>query len=241
MDIKQGLKHLRYTLLKNHTVLETETWQGQKEIIRPFLEVIHASVKCKMCSDKENAQLLLEPFLPWADIHFEERVSGIPYNPPPSHTLWLKDTDKFYDKTDSQFSHTYPERMSSHNKKGIRYKWGSLQSVVDLLKKDISTRQCYLPIWFPEDITAANLGERVPCTFGWHFMIRDNYMHCSYHMRSCDAIRHLHNDLYLCNLLVLWIIKQIGKQIKPGLMHFSATSLHCFDTDKYQLEKLCAV
>ena len=86
-----------------------------------------------------------------------------------------------------------------------------------------------------EDGTAALAGERVPCTFGWHYMLRDNKLHCAYHMRSCDVMRHLHNDLFFANALCLLLIEQSGLDAKPGIMHFSASSLHCFQVDKYGL------
>ena len=30
------------------------------------------------------------------------------------------------------------------------------------------------------------------------------------------------------------------KGVIPGTLHFSSTSLHCFTTDKYSLDRLCA-
>jgi len=70
-------------------------------------------------------------------------------------------------------------------------------------------------------------------------MLRNGKLHCSYHMRSCDAIRHLHNDLYFANRLALWLIKECKlRDVVPGQLHFSSTSLHCFVVDKYALGKL---
>jgi hypothetical protein len=50
---------------------------------------------------------------------------------------------------------------------GIRYNYGDLNDVVDLLARSPATRQAVLPVWFPED-TGAVHGERVPCS---HFSI----------------------------------------------------------------------
>ena len=173
---------------------ETERWQGGTD--HPaFLEILHADMMCPMSETVEEANDLLGAVQPWADEHFEERVGGIPCNPPPSHVHWLKDTDKYL--MDEAFSHSYPERMWQDTEQmGVRFNIANLNTAVELLKKEPTTRQCYIPIWFPEDGTAALAGERVPCTFGWHFMLRENELHCAYHMRSCDVMRHLHNDLY---------------------------------------------
>jgi thymidylate synthase len=151
--------------------------------------------------------------------------------------MWLKDTDKYL--MDEAFSHSYPERMWQDTEQmGVRFNIADLNTAVKLLQKEPTTRQCYIPIWFPEDGTAALAGERVPCTFGWHYMLRDNKLHCSYHMRSCDVMRHLHNDLYFANRLAMWLIELADLDAKPGIMHFSATSLHCFQVDKYGLNNM---
>jgi|TARA_Y100000310_G_scaffold71645_1_gene67536 thymidylate synthase len=246
-DLKEGLYLLRKKLLEQGYEIETERWQG--DVNHPsFLEILHADLVVPMAVTADESSDLLEAQQPWADEHFEERVGGIPCNPPPSHVHWLKDTDKYL--MDEAFSHSYPERMWQNNgdkaergilTQGIRFNIANLNTAVELLKKEPTTRQCYIPIWFPEDLTAAYMGERVPCTFGWHFMLRGEKLHCSYHMRSCDVMRHLHNDLYFANRLAIWLIKEaelIGTI--PGTLHFSSTSLHCFMIDKYSLDKLCA-
>ena len=233
-DIGEGLYKLRKLLSTQGYEVTTERWQGKEEP-PAFLEILHADLVAKMANSAEGASNLVKATQPWADVHFEERVSGVPYNPPPSHTMWLKDTEKYL--SGSAFSHSYPERMwCDKNTDGIRFKWGNLDDAVSLLKKEPMTRQCYVPMWFPEDLTAANMGERVPCTFGWHFINRGDELHCAYHMRSCDVIRHLHNDLYFANRLTLWLIEKSGLNLKPGYLHFSASSLHCFTVDRYVLK-----
>jgi len=243
-DLKEGLYLLRRKLLLEGDVVETERWQGKTDHPE-FLEIIHADLVCPMEETGSDASELLNANQPWASEHFAERVGGEPCNPPPSHIHWLKDTEKYL--MEEAFSHSYPERMWQNNgerakagifKKGIRFNIGNLNDAVSLLKKEPTTRQCYIPIWFPEDIIAANLGERVPCTFGWHFMLRNKKLHCAYHMRSCDVMRHLHNDLYFANRLCIWLIKEARLEAVPGDIHFSSTSLHCFTVDKYSLNQM---
>ena len=236
--LDKGLQQLRQDLLNRGYKVKTESWQG-KQNDQIMLEVLHANIKEKMFNCKKEASDKLKATQPWADIHFKERVGGKPLNPPPSHVMWLKDTDKYL--SGESFSHSYPERLWQDREiMGIRFHIANLSTAVDLLKKEPYTRQCYIPIWFPEDGTAAVQGERVPCTFGWHFMLRSGQLHCAYHMRSCDVVRHLHNDLYFANCLCLWLIKEADLDAKPGVMHFSSSSLHCFNVDKYTLEQLCA-
>lgn len=169
-------------------------------------------------------QQLVHPDLPWAEEHFEERVSGIPHNPPPSHEVWPYAVRGNGDhlSADLMFDHTYPERFwpkyvgsywSRFNltAEGIRFKYGDLSDVVNLLVRSPLTRQAYLPVWFPEDTGAVQM-QRVPCTLGYHFMIRDGRLSTRYYIRSCDAYRHFNNDVYLAARLTQWIVHQLNSR-----------------------------
>lgn len=212
---------------------------------------------------------MVEPNLPWAENHFKERVSGIPYNPPPSAKEWPF-AQKGHEEhvKEEKFSHTYPERMwpkwagtenarrgPSHSiHQGIRFAYGDLQDLVRLLAKQPHTRQAYLPIWFPEDINAAAKDERVPCTLGYHFMVRQDKLHCFYPIRSCDLLRHWRDDVYMAARLVQWIVDELiprtGPEderdykssnpwalVDPGNLTMFIPSLHVFQGDLPALEK----
>jgi thymidylate synthase len=194
---------------------------------------------------------------PWAEEHFQERVSGEPMNPAPSHIRWPYAVRGNSDHTSAQvvFSHTYPERYwpkfanigqkrpngrqvyVPHN--GIRYQYGDLYDVVQLLIRSPMTRQAYMPVWFPED-TGSQDNVRVPCTLGYHFMIRRGVLSCRYYMRSCDIVRHWHNDMYLTGRLMQWVCAQYNEQVTaaglliPGQLRVYISSLHGFvgDVDK---------
>jgi thymidylate synthase len=129
---------------------------------------------------------------------------------------------------------------------GIRYEYGDLNDLLHLLEREPHTRQAYLPIWFPEDIHAAAIDhQRVPCTLGYHFMLRDDQLHCFYPMRSVDYVRYLRDDIYMAGLLVQWIIAELnarevakgGEQaalwhyVEPGKLTLFASSLHIFEGD----------
>lgn len=235
-NIEYGIFRTRETLYHRGNIVKTDNWQGNAAPF-DFLEILNLNIEMAMCKNINELVEQTQPFLPWADDHFEERIGGEPLNPPPSHKNWLKDTENYLD--DDKFSHSYPERMWSKGlHSGIRFPIGDLNDATELLRKDKYTRQCYIPIFFPEDLNAAKNNHRIPCTFGWHLIIRNEKMHCHYPMRSCDAIRHFHNDIYLANRLVLWMINQIDSKLEPGQIMFSATSFHCFNNDRYALKKL---
>lgn len=126
-----------------------------------------------------------------------------------------------------------PDYMWPH--RGIKYEYGDLFDVINLLGDDPLTRQAYLPIWFPEDTGGG--AKRAPCTIGYHFMMRNNHLDVNYHIRSCDFVRHFRDDLYLTARLVEWVIERLQERddlwlsIRPGKFYMQIGSLHCFAND----------
>lgn len=215
----------------------------------------------------------LDPIVPfidhdWADEHHWERVSGKPHNPAPSHTRWPYAVRGNADHTDGErFDHTYPERFwpkfagdsnidegdFEEGRYGIRFEYGDLNDLVDLLVRAPLTRQAYLPVWFPEDTGAVD-GQRVPCTLGYHFMVDVDYrLSCRYYLRSCDIYRHFSNDVYLAARLMRWVVDEVNRRtienqaptidnhatwrpmgVNKLVMHIS--SLHAFVGDKKRIE-----
>lgn len=193
----------------------------------------------------------VQPNLPWAEDHFQERISGEPLNPPPSEAWWpYAQQGNAEHKQNQQFSHTYPERFWSKFANvgeiapngrqtfvphmGIRYEYGDLMDLVKLLRAERYTRQAYLPIWFPED-TGNSLGVRVPCSLGYHFMFRDGKFHLTYFIRSCDFMRHFRDDVYMAIRLAIFVGIQSGilEEESNDLGDFTMVipSLHIFEGD----------
>jgi hypothetical protein len=214
----------------------------------------------------------IQPNLPWADDHFAERVSRNPTNPGEAYLHWpwwrgqeleAKTAAATGSLKDFRFSHTYQERFwpkeagkytldkgAMRTAHGIRYEYGDLDDVVTLLVREPHTRQAYLPIFFPED-TGAVHGGRIPCTLGYHFLLRNNQLHTWYTIRSCDWVRHFRDDLYLAARLLLWVLDECLKAndameegaepnpwqtgVTPGLFHFHCFSLHVHKGDMHHV------
>lgn len=211
---------------------------------------------------KQDAQRDLEPNLPWAEDHFQERVGGKPLNPAPSEAWWpfAQQGNKEH-KDGVVFSHTYPERMwpkransgeimqfpngrQAEINCGIRYAYGDLNDLVNLLVREPFTRQAYLPIWFPEDTGAVD-AQRVPCSLGYHFIRRGVYLDCQYYMRSCDLFRHFTDDVYMAVRLMQWVCQslwerddQLNQEYYPfvGNLTMYISNLHCFRGDEHRLK-----
>lgn len=201
----------------------------------------------------------LKPNLPWANHHFErERVSGDPINPGETYKYWFSGpAAKRFLATNGQFSHSYAERYwpkfagqypggnldhtppGADAHRGIRFRYGDLDDLVNLFVRDPLTRQAYLPVWFPEDLGATAEGERVPCSLGYHFMMRQDKLSIIYYMRSCDYVRHFRDDIYLTIRLLLWVLDQCQcadpehwMDMTPGRFTMHISSLHMFESDR---------
>lgn len=229
------------TLLMSGRRVASEKWQACHEKNVGFYDMLEICDLFARMRITENSKQLAEDIgadLPWADDHFMERVSGIPSNPGKEYANWP------YWKVDGKymqgqiFSHTYQERFWPPSKTGIRYKAGDLSDIVQRLSKDKTTRQAFLSIWHPED--QSNNDVRVPCTIGYWFKIQDDLLNITYLIRSCDARRHLRNDVYMTQRLAKYVMEYLncnGHKIGLGIMSMWIGSLHCFDSDILYLKK----
>lgn len=241
-------------------------WQSQETDIKTR-ELMGVVLEYRLPRGLDELQDEVMPNLSWAEDHFQERVSSIPLNPPPSEKWWPFNQDANAahkmqkDGTVAKFSHTYPERFWPKyaggerldpvwgRNIGIRFELGDLRDLVELLRRAPGTRQAYLPVWFPED-TGTVHGGRVPCSLGYHFLIRGGQLHCWYSMRSCDLLRHFPDDVYMAGRLVQWICEELNAEpvteeiretspafLTPGVLTMTISSLHVFETDDYMLSQ----
>jgi Thymidylate synthase len=234
-------------------------WQGIDVATRPeaeMREILNHSFQVSLgwCEDLDVWRRDIGPNLPWADLHFEEeRVSGEPINPGETWKIWPygHSADKFRDAT-GQYNHSYAERYwprfagswlddgsygDGHH--GIRYRYADLKDLVEQLVQDPLTRQAYLPVWFPED---GSHHDRKPCTLGYHFIMRNNNLNCTYYIRSCDFMRHFRDDIYLTLRLQLWILDRLREadaetwnRVHVGMFTMHIVSLHIFINDYIKL------
>lgn len=282
-DFAAAIEQCSHQFQYRSTKVHTEMWQGVKIGDKPEMrmhELTHVCFAVDLHTENtESYRQSIQPNLPWADKHFEERVCGLPLNPGTEWANWPygKSAERFLE--DGKFNHNYMERYwpklaglpkeptfdwGDYNKKfydeqhanpdmimprhqGIKYSYGDLGDVVNLLAKDPLTRQAYLPVWFPEDTGGGH--KRAPCTIGYHFMMRDGKLDVTYHIRSCDFVRHFRDDLYLTVRLLLWVLQECRKiefdgdhtkdggwhSVQPGKLIIQIGSFHIFANDYHML------
>lgn len=244
--VEERLRHHSYRV-------NSGKWQGidvSQDPDRDHYEVLNTSFIWHVPDSIEELQLQVKPHLPWAEDHFLERVGGEPLNPGEQYKNWpfykhRPSNDKFRTE-DERYTHSYMERYwpkraglypeSSHENFGIRYPYGDLMDLIDLLQREPLTRQAYLPVWFPED-TGVLHGGRVPCTLGYHFIRRGDRLHVTYYIRSCDFLRHFRDDVYMTARLAQWLLEQLKdwKDVRPGALTFHCVSMHMFAADRIAL------
>lgn len=217
-------------------------------------ELLNVTFWYQMPGTVHGAQELIEPDLPWAERHFQERVGGEAINPGVEHANWPYHAGRLDLHQDGgRYDHNYMERIwptdlvhefgnGDHPFAGYRFPVGDLDDVVTLLATDQGTRQAYLPIWFPED-TGSTQGQRVPCSLGYHFIIRNGVLHCQYNLRSCEIYRHFTNDIYMAVRLAQWVVEQLdevhgARRLRLGQLTTNIVSLHGFLGDKARIEEL---
>jgi hypothetical protein len=241
-------------------------WQGVETGGRPDLvttEITNLTVTAPIPVLPSVLEKECKPNMPWAEIEFLERVGGVPHNPHHSLDMWPwwrgQEGQTMYE---GMFSHTYSERfwpryrkVSSamgeaydflQDRRGIRYRYGDLDDVINLLQRFPYTRQATFPIFFPED-TGAVHGGRIPCTLHYHFLLRNDRLHLWYPIRSCDAVRHFRDDIYMAGRLCQWMIErlkngdndydaqELWEGVIPGQLFFTAYSFHVHHGDRHLL------
>lgn len=197
----------------------------------------------------------------WAENHFKERIGGQPLNPGEQWQNWphyRKGEDDQQFKAQGIFSHSYMERFWPKNRysdykcevkgsrvSGYRYEYGDWEDIVKRASKDPSSRQLYLSIWHPEDqsndLADGTVNRRLPCSLGYHFLIRNTVIEMSYTIRSCDIIRHFRNDIYMAIRLAQELRDRLNSKrqefYKLGSFTMLIGSLHCFMNEKGLLVK----
>lgn len=225
-------------------------WQAEDTDLQTY-ELKNFVLETNIGSSMKEASRVCGADQPWAETHFQERISGQPLNPAPSYVDW-----PWHSKAEAErhvqagvFSHTYPERIwprtvaagrdANEEGFGIRFPYGDLDDLIKLLQNDPFTRQAYLPIWFPEDTGAVD-GQRVPCTLGYHFIRNGPFLDVNYFLRSCDLTRHFHNDVYFTARLLQHIVSKVAvledNYTVPfcGDITLFVSNLHLFKNDAWR-------
>lgn len=178
--------------------------------------------------DKTEAEKILR----YCEQEIKDRTSGKPLNPGNSYKIRADYWSNFLEG-DQKFSYQYAERLWTNDQ---------FNAVIDCLRNDSGTRQAVLSMWNPDkDMVPSKLGggNRIPCTLSYGFLIRNDRLHCVYHMRSSNFFEHLPIDLICTAGMMEYIVKQLKDtypNLKVGSLSYLGNSLHGF---KWSLDRVC--
>lgn len=113
----------------------------------------------------------------------------------------------------------YGKRIENHN---------GLFECIRFLKSTPNTRQAVLALWYPQDLAAAIRGDKkdIPCTFSWHFFIRDRKLYMTNTMRSNDMWLGTPYDIFVNTCIMRLIADELG--INYGTYTHQVSSLHLY-------------
>lgn len=217
--------------------VKQETWQSVKSPDNT-IEIANSFFKVEMPDTMKELALMTKADIPWAEDHFQERIGGLPLNPGVQWENWphyKKEVNDPLFKSNGKFSHTYMERYWPEEVFG-RYEVGNYRDIIERAIVDQTSRQLYLSVWWPEDQSNVE-SRRLPCTLGYFFLIRQNKVHLTYFIRSCDILRHFRNDVYLSIRLAQDFREKVNPNLSMGTFSMWIGSLHCFKSEKEILKR----
>lgn len=227
--------------------MPTEELEYYREFVRPNLPWADNHFLERVCGEPLN------PGVEWANWPYAHSANTFrdeqgQFN----HNYMERYWPKFAGKTDKgELGGTSfdPDRrnrilnpVNDQSNRGIRYRYGDLNDLLEQLRLEPLTRQAYMPIFFPEDTGVAN-PDRKPCTLGYFFLMRNNRLDVTYYIRSCDFMRHFRDDIYMTVRLVIWMLERLRekderwKDVTPGVFRMDIGSLHLFRNDYIRMFK----
>lgn len=192
----------------------------------------------------------LSPTQPWAREEWKDRVSAIMGNPSPIGQAWRTRSDEHMDWSEFiEFDgKPLPNGVSLEEARAsanplvasdpirLAYSYGErfalndqVMRIIRELRRNPNSRQLYVAMWDPHQDSERLGVRRVPCSIGWHFMLRADALHLTYTMRSCDFVTHWQNDVWLALMLLDFVCNKTGHT--PGRFSQFINSFHVYEKD----------
>ncbi len=165
----------------------------------------------------------------WCNAEFKERVQPQAGNPGEAWKIRESVWTRFLDPR-GKFDYTYSDRLNYTL---------NLDRIIRELAENPDTRQAWLPIFWPEDVCRMRSDKRIPCSLGYHFMVRDGQVNLTYIQRSADLVQHFGNDVMLAWMMMEHVtlsLMNMGIKIKLGYLTHHIFSLHTYKKDWPKLE-----
>lgn len=194
---------------------------------------------CK-CLELTNACVTFNSLYPVSS--FEARKFNLDYAK--KETLWYLRGDRF-DTSICQEAGAWNTLVQPDG--GINSNYGQdifqgpklFDWVIEELTRDKMSRRAVMPLGRADMLGADNSDHR--CTMFISYLIRDNRLIQSVHMRSNDAIFGLTNDVFFFGLLhqmVLVCLQEVYPDLELGEYHHIVDSIHVYERHFSMLDRL---
>ena len=155
---------------------------------------------------------------------FQEWVAKKDANPGIAWKEWPERWEKMLNKQGEK-DYTYNERLNYRRQ---------LAKIIVLLKDHPFTRQAYIDLRHPKDISRLESGCQIPCINGYQFHQIEKNLSITVMARSIDANNCLMNDIWLADRLLDYVVDTINymnnfrmnKKVSPGSVSFMISNLH---------------
>lgn len=111
-----------------------------------------------------------------------------------------------------------------------------LPQLINVLKKDESSRQALLQIWRPQDDLWADGAKDIPCTTSLQFLIRNSKLNLHTYMRSNDVWWGLSYDAFQFTQLQQTVANVLS--IEVGEYVHTAGSMHIYERDFAKIDSI---
>lgn len=240
-NFEAALNEIQRDLKEMGVKVHTSSYQNKFIGDKAEFETLEITNYSYMVTNPISTLNQLKPTQPWADAEFEERIGSYyldgkyhrlfeSNDGPPLHRYahnpgfaWKHRPEvwsEFIRDDNGEFDYTYSDRFNSV---------GLIDQLIENIKADKASRQHYLAMWDPQDLSCALGTERIPCTLGYLFHHRQGALDITYLQRSADFATHFHNDLYLACMMLKYIANATG--CLTGNFHHWLGSLHVFAKD----------
>jgi len=133
---------------------------------------------------------------------------------------------QWIERRTGKYPYTYGERIY-----GLKNEVNQWNKVVQLLKRDPTTRHAHLTIYRPYDLTR----QFVPCNVAWHFQVDDNgRLNMMTFCRSQDALKGLFLDFFAYSHFLEQMA--LATNLPMGTYTAFEANLHVYDKDTKKID-----
>lgn len=252
MNFAEAINEIRRDLKEMGVTVKPKSYQNKKIEGNPDFFTQELTNYCYTVLNPVDSLDQLDTTQPWCRLEAQERFCGNRLNPGTAYLSREEVWKEFL--VNGRFDYSYPQRfnplvnengyedlvsnnndMLDENLQVSVAEIDAIQEIAEELAVNPDSRQCYIPIFAPDDLVNLGGRKRIPCTLGYTLQIREGQLNITYNMRSSDFATHFQNDIWLAVKLALEVRDRIeainGIKYPIGEFTHFTNSLHIYAKD----------